>query len=122
MGNKAGAFKRTLTFTCDSSNPQGKRNNREEVEADFSIMGCDEIKVSVGPGLPMNSSKFKTVQFFKSVSTFHLDNSYLPSRVLLEIFSSLRFYAKLHTNVSKALHKNAPSDTFKQSTKSNRRA
>ena len=60
MGNKAGAFKRTLTFTCDSSNPQGKRNNREEVEADFSIMGCDEIKVSVGPGLPMNSSKFKT--------------------------------------------------------------
>ena len=104
MGNKAGAFKRTLTFTCDSSNPQGKRNNREEVEADFSIMGCDEIKVSVGPGLPMNSSKFKT-SVLQIRQYFSVDTSYLPgnSLVLLKIFSSLRFYAKLRTNVSEAL-------------------
>ena len=102
MGNKAGSSKRTLTFICDSSDPQDKRNNREEVEADFSIMGCDEIKVSVGPGLPMNSSKFKT-SVLQMRQYFSLDTSYLTGLVLLKIFSRLRFSAKLRTNVSEAL-------------------
>ena len=52
---KAGGQKRTIKFSLDNS--KGSSENREELTAAFSIMGCDQIDVAVGPGLPCHSSK-----------------------------------------------------------------
>jgi len=50
---KAGGQKRSIKLILDNS--MGSNQNREVMTAQFNIMGCDQIDVMVGPGLPNHS-------------------------------------------------------------------